>query len=40
MRRLAELNARSFQAQSGTVQSLYPTLAGLSMRKAPVAGQL
>lgn len=39
-KRLAEQNVRSFQGSAGTISSMYPTLAGVSLRKAPTAGIL
>lgn len=39
-KRLAEQNIRGFQGSAGTISSMYPTLAGASLRTSPLAGTL
>ena len=39
-KRLAEQNVRGFQGSAGTISSMYPTLAGASLRTSPLAGTL
>ena len=39
-KRLAEQNVRRFQGSAGTISSMYPTLAGASLRTTPLSGAL